>query len=393
MFRLSHRPPCRHWHALPPEIRELILEVTLLHRSDRGYTSFEKRNFHRLILHQSGGDWFNTYGYASNYLGIPAPLVGHPKTHTRSPRTIKLLEAIWQILKVLILELSAHSPSDSKHAFPGCSLHSDIYPHLDDENCTYEEMHAHMSHKCRRTKWHNDGRGSSNRGTARVFRYHLNVDFKKLRDTEKQETPRFCGQRTSCPPSFFEDHSLFFHIDTKKDLIPSLGAIPADDSCSLEHLSVAFFADAKDFFQDFWPGYLPVRQYCEETVTHGKSSHLTGRVFEGFINKIGTIPGPLYRSVACIFQYGRFGSNSRPKITLSSTQKHSLEPRVVSNWDVVANKHTRRGVLLEERVLAEEGFESHDSVIELLELRRLVLQPVSACQLKSEAESSSYPQR
>ncbi|KAJ4864291.1 hypothetical protein T069G_00821 [Trichoderma breve] len=40
-------------------------------------------------------------------------------------------------------------------------------------------------------------------------------------------------------------------------IMPSLGWTLTDESHLLEHLSIAFLADAKDFFQDFWPGYAP----------------------------------------------------------------------------------------------------------------------------------------
>ncbi|EHK26485.1 uncharacterized protein TRIVIDRAFT_63786 [Trichoderma virens Gv29-8] len=58
--------------------------------------------------------------------------------------------------------------------------------------------------------------------------------------------------------SIYGDHEYYGKNRYKPyGMLPSLGWTLADESHSLEHLSIAFLADAKDFFRDFWPGYAP----------------------------------------------------------------------------------------------------------------------------------------
>ncbi|KAK1767871.1 hypothetical protein QBC33DRAFT_537620 [Phialemonium atrogriseum] len=52
------------------------------------------------------------------------------------------------------------------------------------------------------------------------------------------------GAHTLKSLSIFEDHNLFFHGHSKRDLHPFLGTTLADESRSFEHLSVAFLADS-----------------------------------------------------------------------------------------------------------------------------------------------------
>ncbi|KAL6830616.1 hypothetical protein J3E69DRAFT_196824 [Trichoderma sp. SZMC 28015] len=58
--------------------------------------------------------------------------------------------------------------------------------------------------------------------------------------------------------SIYGDH---LHVGTNGfnpyKIMPSLGWTLTDESHLFEHLSIAFLADAKDFFRDFWPGYAP----------------------------------------------------------------------------------------------------------------------------------------
>lgn len=68
--------------------------------------------------------------------------------------------------------------------------------------------------------------------------------------------------------SLFEDHDLLFHKQGERELLPLLGTTLADESCSLEHLSVAFVADAKDFFQDYWPGRSPTEWDLSRSGVH-----------------------------------------------------------------------------------------------------------------------------
>ncbi|KAL7932207.1 hypothetical protein V8C35DRAFT_96961 [Trichoderma chlorosporum] len=58
--------------------------------------------------------------------------------------------------------------------------------------------------------------------------------------------------------SIYGDHiGIGVHELDSYNIMPSLGWTLADESHSFERLSIAFLADAKDFFRDFWPGYAP----------------------------------------------------------------------------------------------------------------------------------------
>ncbi|UKZ73250.1 hypothetical protein TrVFT333_000892 [Trichoderma virens FT-333] len=204
----------------------------------------------------------------------------------------------------LVLELSAYSPSDSEHHFR-YPLGKDDYPHKYDENSIVDDTFSHMPYL------------GKTRGACCLFGSLIKLDYRRL-DIPKANR-RLPGvsvvkgllHRRRYPRSFHPDtlrkifeslHGLenmmlepliqdypcldknaqrgfdvfLRQIGSLKRLsiygdheyygknrykpygmLPSLGWTLADESHSLEHLSIAFLADAKDFFRDFWPGYAP----------------------------------------------------------------------------------------------------------------------------------------
>lgn len=96
-----------------------------------------------------------------------------------------------------------------------------------------------------------------------------------------------------------------------------------------------------------------------------------------------------HSKVVCIFQYRRVGNNGSPTVYLSNTWGYGLPAGVVSSWNKVATTQEGCDVRVSEQHLDLEGLGSKScgSIIEHLELRRLVLQPVSRCQLMWEAET------
>ncbi|KAF4512571.1 hypothetical protein G6O67_001691 [Ophiocordyceps sinensis] len=264
--------------------------------------------------------------------------------------------------------------------------------------------------------------------------------------------------------SIFEGHDIPFHGQGKRDLLPSLGWTLADESQSLEHLSVAFVTDAKDFFQDYWPGHSPVvgwntmsrsgvqRALISCLPPHVGMTFVQGwrsvgtppfeeaevALWEAVMEAHGGPPCPVYKphwanleslaftsqvlhptvegksindlleaaagaamempklrtmelwnggsGFGCIFRYSRAEADACSTVSLRNTWGHELEPRVRRAWEDVANRHQGHGVVVEERALPREDAKFFGSVVELLELRRLVLHPVSLSQVKWEGE-------
>lgn len=162
------------WHDLPPEIRVMVLEMVSLPGNNHGdrsayaavsrewQTFFEKENFQRLVLHQSCLPDFDRIvrRHRRRILRYVWLRVTLPQYDCRSCQLYEskseatnnnqiFTNAIWELLKVLgswkkkgpfgladggpVLELSAHSPSDSEHYFRDYRLDKDIYPHQHDE--------------------------------------------------------------------------------------------------------------------------------------------------------------------------------------------------------------------------------------------------------------------
>ncbi|KAI0543275.1 hypothetical protein F4679DRAFT_569378 [Xylaria curta] len=218
-------------------------------------------------------------------------------------------------------------------------------------------------------------------------------------------------------------------------LDPLSGASLAYDSCLLEHLSVSFAIDARAFFQDFWPGALPVpivslverQRQSDHWKTNNtntgqslctaapkkwprlKSLALTSVLLhpsseKGMIDDLlqaaanAAVEMPSLQvmeiwnhdrdlNVVCIFQYHRVGSNSCPTIHMSNTWGYKLPLGVVRGWSKVSTIQEGRDIRVSEQNLNAEGLgsKSRGSIINCLELCNLVLQPVSRCQLIWEA--------
>ena len=224
------------WDALPPEIRAMILEMVSQPHRDRSIyaavsrewqTFFEKRNFHRLILHQSCITSFDRIVRCHRrrlvkHIWLRVVLRQYDCRACQSFESDSdatnnnriFTNAIWQVLKVLsswkkkgqfglanegpVLELSTHSPSDSEHYFRDYRLDRDIYPRPHDENCTYEEYDAHMACIWQQHQfcddlhgWADGARVFNPRVTAklRVFGRALNLDFSTLGVKKTAELP------------------------------------------------------------------------------------------------------------------------------------------------------------------------------------------------------------
>lgn len=133
---------------------------------------FERHNFHRLVLRQSQITNFGHFFHGRRrgllrhlWLRIELPeynsvasinhevareIKKHSRIVTRALRKLLNVLSSWEKEDAeLTLELSVHSPSDSKHFIPEYSLIPDIYPDPSKEDCTYEDFHAHMSRQRR----------------------------------------------------------------------------------------------------------------------------------------------------------------------------------------------------------------------------------------------------
>ncbi|KAI1419382.1 hypothetical protein F5Y12DRAFT_793975 [Xylaria sp. FL1777] len=405
-------------------------------------------------------------------------------------------KAVWQLLKILTswekddtrltLELSVHSPSDSEYYLSDYCLDRDIYPRVDDEDCAYEEFYAHMSLKRRYYQVYDADGSYRQLQSHRIFARSLelvktrgkaglpSVQVVKRLLIRRQYVCSFSpdtlleiirslsglesisleadtvfkdgfggklGEYLQSTNSlktlsiFDENDRLRLRRKSRNKLHPSLGVALANDSCLLEHLSIAFAIDAKDFFHDFWPGDPPVASPAERHWLNPRTADSAILKSAQTLYRAADEKWPALRSLALtsallrpdsprstinallqaaanaalqmpnlrlleiwnydkdldfvyIFQYRRFGSNGCPTITSSNTWGYNLEPHVVSSWSNVSNKHGGRDIRVQEQDIDLEGLcsKSYGSVVNHLQLRRLVLQPVSRCQLIWEAE-------
>jgi hypothetical protein len=93
---------------------------------------------------------------------------------------------------------------------------------------------------------------------------------------------------------------------------------------------------------------------------------------------------------ACTFRYETAKGTSCPTITLATSWDYSMPQAVLSAWEEVALGRNAVPLLAVEVVpLAPESFKSHASVMELLELRRMVVHPVTLCQLRYNTDSTA----
>ncbi|KAK3361645.1 hypothetical protein B0T24DRAFT_724801 [Lasiosphaeria ovina] len=94
---------------------------------------------------------------------------------------------------------------------------------------------------------------------------------------------------------------------------------------------------------------------------------------------------------ACVFRYSRCGGGEYqrlPVVTLQNTWGGELRQDVVDAWEAVAD--VERGIVVEVAQLDSARFKTHGSVLGLLDLRRLVVHPMSQCQLEWEAKNGVW---
>ncbi len=100
------------------------------------------------------------------------------------------------------------------------------------------------------------------------------------------------------------------------------------------------------------------------------------------------------KGFACVFRYTREDElSNRPTVSLSDTWGHRLGRDVVAAWEAVARNHSPgadRGLGLFRTPLHPDLFKTHGSVMGLLELKRLVVHPVSLAQLEWEAQNDAW---
>ncbi|KAI1189608.1 hypothetical protein F5B17DRAFT_180354 [Nemania serpens] len=220
---------------------------------------------------------------------------------------------------------------------------------------------------------------------------------------------------------FFDNQSLRTSEYDEHSPEPLVGDELAHDTCLLEHLAVSFATDAIEFFQDLAQreanGASLDQKLCTaadkkwqnlkslvltSTLLHPDFSDIMyGDVLLIAANAAAGMPSLRVmeiwnhkhqhdedKEVACVFRYRRVGSDSCPTIYFSNTWGGRLPLGVVRRWRKVARMHEGRHLRVSEQSLDLKGLGSKScgSLIEHLDLHRLVLQPVSRCQLMWEHE-------
>ncbi|KAI8626437.1 hypothetical protein F5Y19DRAFT_478553 [Xylariaceae sp. FL1651] len=318
------------WSSLPPEVRLMILEIVVTHSRKYHQQSacaavcrewqyfFEKHIFHRIILHQS-----DIHEFSQLFL---------PQQQRR-----------WQVLKHIWLRIEL-------------PRYGRVEPFVDKTPVDFSQQQLkslkYLSVFCESDLWN--------------------------------------GNQTS-----------------------SAGFMSTNTTSHMERLSVAFYVDARDFFQGSrahsvlgscrqnekgandkisWPNLVSLALTSALLRPHTPSSDIDD-LLQAAANAAARMPNLEVLEIwncdvdntgfVFIFQYFRRAAafGGLPLITSRSTWGYRLGSRVVDSWNVVANEHEGRDILLNKGIdLEKMQAMSLGSVMQCLELGRLVLQPVSACQ-------------
>ncbi|KAH6604783.1 hypothetical protein Trco_006490 [Trichoderma cornu-damae] len=279
------------WHTLPFEIRDIILGL-ICSNTNRRTTSrfasvsrewqmyFEPILFRRLVLGQRcirdfgrivrqhrrsmvEHIWLRVELFEYN-----CPRCECPEKPSEAKENNQIFTAVlYRLLEVLstwskggqhgvanggfVLELSVHSPSDTGHHF-NYPFGKEVYPNRLNEQCTIDEYRAYVDVATRRPL-------HSLHGLENITLEHMIHDYPSLNKNAQRRFDIFLRNLGSLKSlSIYGDHKPCQENRYQPyGMLPFLGRTLADESHSFEHLSVAFLADAKDFFHDFWPGYSP----------------------------------------------------------------------------------------------------------------------------------------
>ncbi|KAF0326902.1 oxoglutarate iron-dependent oxygenase [Colletotrichum asianum] len=182
---------------------------------------------------------------------------------------------------------------------------------------------------------------------------------------------------------------------------PAVSAAFAKRSLGLEKLSVAFMAEASDFFRSCQRDWI---------WSHMRSLTLTSRILtqtrsleiQGLLENAAITALSMPHLHTMVIWNGRKGEafkffyraeTSQTRIGWRGIWDLKLTPSVIRGWQRVADKHTRHDlqVIPEPPILKSIG--SHADAIDLLDLPSDVVHPVSVLQMQREAESSWYKYR
>ncbi|OTA67887.1 hypothetical protein K449DRAFT_461852 [Hypoxylon sp. EC38] len=183
-----------------------------------------------------------------------------------------------------------------------------------------------------------------NRLFHRIFLRQSNINLETdtvFKDGCKGALSKYLKSTTSLKTlSIFAEHDRFDVERYSEEYVhPSLGVSLANESRSLEHLSLSYATDAKLFFQDFWPGKLPEGSLAHKKWPVLKSLALTSvllhpespksvidDLLQAAANAASRMPSLqlleiwnyVDDQVIYIFQYRHVGNNSCPTITTSN---------------------------------------------------------------------------
>ncbi len=175
---------------------------------------------------------------------------------------------------------------------------------------------------------------------------------------------------------------------------PELSKALEIKSLFLEKLSVAFMADAQQFFQARNPIHtwrnLQSLVLTSRLLTHTADREEICDMLQAAGEAALRMPKLQIMALwncghteACVFVYRKeFDDTS---ITWRGTWDMELEPRVITAWERVALENTRHELRCGKRLLPGESITSHGEAIHQLDLPPEVLDPVSLRQIRREA--------
>ncbi|KAI0543608.1 hypothetical protein F4679DRAFT_577490 [Xylaria curta] len=275
----------------------------------------------------------------------------------------------------LLLDISVHSPSDSKHWFKYLTLEHDTP--------------LHMSNQIPRHGWVAGNQNSilTNMAIYKVFEELLRDGPFEDDKGEKewwQQLPAVSAVTNHSTLSYKKLRKLFIFENFNQEYPSSfddcapirnptvaISRTIVTASLGLEHLSASFIVDAAHFLHAIKS---PTYDYCSEW-PYLISLVLTLQLL---------MPMEDSTTVNGMWQEASTGDRGRPIIIWRGTWEFDLQLSTIRAWEAVAHKHDGEDPAVVTELLDSGTVESHGDAIHHLKLSKPVIRPISLQQIRME---------
>lgn len=205
--------------------------------------------------------------------------------------------------------------------------------------------------------------------------------------------------------TMFEDPESYFSLILGSALPwrdklpePSIGAVLAKSSLSLEQLSASFFMEANDFFTACRANWIWKDLHSLVLTSMLLNPNADASEVNGILYAAGMAAHHMPQlqtmeiwngnfECACIFRYNVTWNCAT--LTLLRSWDLDLEARVIQPWEDVARTHGHDTLCVNVHSLSMSNIQSCTDIIDYLKLKQHVLHPVSLRQIQREARGST----